>query len=58
MRSRQLLVTTGHLQNEYEEARREKYFQESDVEAIIEHRRKSPELPGQRVLRYRRNVSL
>ena len=58
MRSRQLFVTTGHLQNEYEEARREKYFQESDIEAIIEHRRKSPELPGQRVLRHRPNVSL
>ena len=44
MRSRQLLVTAGHLQNEYEDAKKEKYFQESDVEAIVEHRRKFSEL--------------
>lgn len=31
-------MTAGHLKNEYEEARKEPYFQESDVEAIVEHR--------------------
>jgi len=46
MRSRELLITAGHLKNEYEEARKEKYFQESEVEAIVEHRRKFSELPG------------
>ena len=46
MRSRELLITAGHLKNEYEEARREKYFQESEVEAIVEHRRKFSELSG------------
>ena len=40
MRSREILITTGHLKNAYGEARKEKYFQESEVEAIIEHRRK------------------
>ena len=40
MSSRELLVTAGHLKNEYQEARREPFFQESDVEAIVEHRRK------------------
>ena len=44
MKSGQLLVTAGHLKNEYQEARREPFFQESDVEAIVEHRRKFSEL--------------
>ena len=44
MRSRDLLVTAGHLHNEYKAARQEKYFQESYVEAIVEHRRKLSEL--------------
>ena len=39
MRSREILVTAGHLRNEFQEARREKNFQASEVEAIIEHRR-------------------
>ena len=38
------MVTTGHLQNEYQEAKQETYFQKSDVEAIVEHRRKFSEL--------------
>ena len=50
MRAKQLLVTAGHLQNEYEEARSERYFQESDVEAIVEHRRKFSELTAIRTL--------
>ena len=39
-RSEQFLVTTGHLKNDYNRAKGEKYFQESLVEAIIEHPRK------------------
>ena len=42
--SRELLVTTGHLHNEYKAARLEKHFQESYVEAIVEHRRKFSEI--------------
>ena len=38
MRSREILVTAGHLRNEFKEARREKNFQASEVEAIVEHR--------------------
>ena len=33
------MVTAGHLPNEYQEAKKETYFQKSDVEAIVEHRR-------------------
>ena len=46
MKSGQLMVTAGHLKHEYQEARREPFFQESDVEAIVEHRRKYSELSG------------
>ena len=39
--SKLLLVTVGHLKQNYKEAKREKYFQQSYVSAVIEHKSKS-----------------
>jgi len=38
MRSREIIVTVGHLKNNYTAARSENGFQESRVDAIIEHK--------------------
>ena len=38
MRSRAIIVTVGHLKNYYRAARSENGFQESRVDAIIEHK--------------------
>ena len=38
MRSREIIVTVGHLNNDYTAARSENGFQESRVDAIIEHK--------------------
>ena len=38
MRSRAIIVTVGHLKNDYRAARSENGFQESRVDAIIEHK--------------------
>jgi len=37
MKSREIVITVGHLTNSYYPAKREDSFQESDVAAIIEH---------------------
>ena len=49
MRSRELQVTAGHLKNEFQEAKQEKNFQASEVEAIVEHRREFTEPSGPQI---------
>ena len=39
MKSREIVVTGGHVYNSYDSAKNEETFQKSEVEAIIEHRR-------------------
>ena len=38
MSHRELLITAGHIKHEYQEARRESSFQESEVYGIVEHK--------------------